>query len=55
MAFGSRNRGYSARVRAAGYDDLVVEVENGDAMLSIGAPTDEPTIEADPAARLLIL
>jgi uncharacterized protein (TIGR03083 family) len=54
LAFGSGNRGYSARVRAAGYDDLVVEVENGDAMLSIGAPTDEPTIEADPAARLLI-
>jgi hypothetical protein len=49
------DRSYSARVRAPGRDDLLVEVADGDARLSIEAPAGGPTIAADPAARLLIL
>jgi uncharacterized protein (TIGR03083 family) len=52
---GAGGEEFSARVRVSGSDDLVVEVVASDARLSIDHPAGEPTIEADAAARLLLL
>jgi uncharacterized protein (TIGR03083 family) len=46
---------FLARVRSEGRDDLVVEASNGGARLSVAPPHGPPTIQGDPAARLLLL
>lgn len=46
---------FLARVRSDGRDDLVVEARVDEAHLSVAPPQGPPTIEGDPAARLLLL
>ena len=43
------------RVRSEGRDDLMVEASADEAHLTITPPQHSPTIEGDPAARLLLL
>jgi hypothetical protein len=52
---GAADEAFRARVRSAGFDDLVVEVAPGRATLSLGPPIGDAAIEGDAAARLLLL
>lgn len=52
---GSGTEPFHARVRSEGWDDLVVEVSGDGAHLSVAPVEGSPTIEGDPAARLLFL
>jgi hypothetical protein len=52
---GAGTEPFHARMRSEGRDDLVVEVSGDEAHLSVALPEGSPTIEGDPAARLLFL
>ncbi|WP_433360128.1 maleylpyruvate isomerase N-terminal domain-containing protein [Actinoplanes sp. CA-142083] len=46
---------FSARIRSPRQPDLLVEMRDGKGHLALVDPDDSPALEADPAARLLLL
>jgi uncharacterized protein (TIGR03083 family) len=55
LDFGAGKPAFSARVRCAGSDDLIIDAGEQHVTLTVGRPTGEAAIETDPAARLLLL
>jgi hypothetical protein len=52
---GAGAKSFTGRIRCVDLPDLIVEVTDNDAELSIGPVAGAATIEGDPAARLLLL
>jgi uncharacterized protein (TIGR03083 family) len=52
---GAATEPFCTRVRSEGRDDLVIDASGDDARLSVRPSQGSPTIEGDPAARLLLV